>query len=299
MKRGSKNLTQIIQTIIDFVRGKKKSHNEEHNIINNLNNLQTNINATKETIGNGQTITENNSGIPDMNKEKKPNPNKNNPNKEKKITDFEKPSPDVLPYVTIEENGKKTIRPRIEKEPYYSGKVINLNTAHGNYQIRVTPEMDNKAKMFGIKIENGESLKNQARMFGMNLDEPQQFQTALSMLGIDKSMLQKNFSTERIPMRELENAKNKINTEELSQELRRGFYDKLLAYQSQMRVGKGEDTLDIGILGGGLKTGNKLNADFANAVQQKTEKIAGKNLMNLLKGVSNKEIKVNKKEREL
>lgn len=299
MKKGSKNLTQIIQSIIDFVRGKKKSHNKERNIINDLNNLQTNINATREKIENGQTITENNTVTPDENKEKKPNPNKNNPSKEKKITDFEKPAPDVLPYVTIEEHGKKTIRPRTEKEPYYSDKVINLNTTHGNYQIRITPEMDNKAKMFGIKIENGESLKNQARMFGMNLDDPQQFQTALSMLGVDKSMLQKNFSTERIPMRELENTKNKINNEELSQELRRGFYDKLLAYQSQMRVGKGEDTLDIGILGGGLKTGNKLNADFANAVQQKTEKIVGKNLMNLLKGVSNKEIKVNKKEREL
>ena len=298
MKRGSKNLTQIIQTIIDFVRGKKKSHDKEHNIINNLNNLQTNINATREMIGNGQTITENNTVTPDENKEKKPNPNKNNPSKEKKITDFEKPSPDVLPYVTIEENGKKTIRPRIEKEPYYSGKVINLNTAHGNYQIKVSSGMENKAKMLGINIENGDSLKKQAKMFGLNLDDLQQFQTALSMLGVE-SIPQKIFSTEKIPMHELNNTKNKINTEESSEELRRGFYDKLLAYQSQMRVGKGEDTLDIGILGGGLKTGNKLNADFANAVQQKTEKIVGKNLMNLLKGVSNKEIKVNKKEREL
>ena len=298
MKRGSKNLTQIIQTIIDFVRGKKKSHDKEHNIINNLNDLQTNINATREMIGNGQTITENNTVTPDENKEKKPNPNKNNPSKEKKITDFEKPSPDVLPYVTIEENGKKTIRPRIEKEPYYSGKVINLNTAHGNYQIKVSSGMKNKAKMLGINIENGDSLKKQAKMFGLNLDDLQQFQTALSMLGVE-SIPQKIFSTEKIPMHELNNTKNKINTEESSEELRRGFYDKLLAYQSQMRVGKGEDTLDIGILGGGLKTGNKLNADFANAVQQKTEKIVGKNLMNLLKGVSNKEIKANKKEREL
>ena len=74
---------------------------------------------------------------------------------------------------------------------------------------------------------------------------------------------------------------NQMTAEEISQELKEGYYDKLDAVRNQIKGDK--EIMSIGMLGGGIAKSNQVaNAKTASFLQKGAEKVIGKDLMKLI-----------------
>lgn len=74
---------------------------------------------------------------------------------------------------------------------------------------------------------------------------------------------------------------SQMTAEEISQELKEGYYDKLDAVRNQINGGK--EIMSIGMLGGGIAKSNQAaNAKTASFLQKGAEKVIGKDLMKLI-----------------
>lgn len=74
---------------------------------------------------------------------------------------------------------------------------------------------------------------------------------------------------------------SQMTAEEISQELKEGYYDKLEAVRNQIKGDK--EIMSIGMLGGGIAKSNQaVNAKTASFLQKGAEKVVGKDLMKLI-----------------
>lgn len=74
---------------------------------------------------------------------------------------------------------------------------------------------------------------------------------------------------------------SQMTVEEISQELKEGYYDKLDAVRNQIKGDK--EIMSIGMLGGGIAKSNQAaNAKTASFLQKGAEKVIGKDLMKLI-----------------
>lgn len=74
---------------------------------------------------------------------------------------------------------------------------------------------------------------------------------------------------------------SQMTAEEISQELKEGYYDKLDAVRNQIKGDK--EIMSIGMLGGGIaKNSQVTNAKTASFLQKGAEKVIGKDLMKLI-----------------
>ena len=74
---------------------------------------------------------------------------------------------------------------------------------------------------------------------------------------------------------------SQMTAEEISQELKEGYYDKLDAVRNQIKGDK--EIMSIGMLGGGIVKNNQVaNAKTASFLQKRAEKVIGKDLMKLI-----------------
>lgn len=74
---------------------------------------------------------------------------------------------------------------------------------------------------------------------------------------------------------------SQMTAEEISQELKEGYYDKLDAVRNQIKGDK--EIMSIGMLGGGIAKSNQAaNAKTASFLQKGAEKVVGKDLMKLI-----------------
>lgn len=74
---------------------------------------------------------------------------------------------------------------------------------------------------------------------------------------------------------------SQMTAEEISPELKEGYYDKLDAVRNQINGGK--EIMSIGMLGGGIAKSNQAaNAKTASFLQKGAEKVIGKDLMKLI-----------------
>lgn len=72
-----------------------------------------------------------------------------------------------------------------------------------------------------------------------------------------------------------------MTAEEISQELKEGYYDKLEAVRNQIKGDK--EIMSIGMLGGGIAKSNQaVNAKTASFLQKGAEKVVEKDLMKLI-----------------
>lgn len=74
---------------------------------------------------------------------------------------------------------------------------------------------------------------------------------------------------------------SQMTAEEISQELKEGYYDKLEAVRNQIKGDK--EIMSIGMLGSGIAKSNQAaNAKTASFLQKGAEKVIGKDLMKLI-----------------